>query len=117
MGVTFQDVLGLRALATTATTVTATWDVGVYIVDTTAGNVTFNLPDIDARFTQRVPFRDGSYSAPCIKIIRVTAGANTLTVDGFGSDTVNGGATAAFGTTQWSMKTAVVIGDSAWVLV
>ena len=92
------DVQALAASATLAPTYPHT----LYLVTTSGGSVTLTLPP-----ARTVPgFR--------LDAKKLTA-ANTMTLDGAGSETIDGAATLAV-TTQWESVTLVSDG-TAWYLV
>lgn len=118
MGVTYQDVLGLRGCTKTAN-FTVDLKCGVYFVDPTGGNITVTLPNIDAIDELLWRDADGGTTSyfPGFIFVRTVAGANTITYDGDGADTVNGGATALHGLTQWSAKILMPMSTSSWAMV
>lgn len=92
------DIQQVTATATLGLTYPAT----LVLVDTTGGNVTLTLPR-----AQTVPgFR--------VEVKKTTA-ANTLTLDGDGSETIDGAGTLAW-TTQWQSYSLIADG-SAWYVV
>lgn len=83
------DVGEIAIETTTATTVTVALSGGMYLVDTTAGGVTVNLPDPSTVLGREFTVK------------RITAGANTLTVQGVAGN-IDGAATKTMATQYMS---------------
>lgn len=79
--------------ASQTTTVNAKREMWFYPVDTTAGAVVVNLPPASGNLGKQYA-------------VKRTAGANAVTLTPNGTDTIDGAATLAIGTT----------GDTAWVV-
>ena len=75
----------------------------IILADSTAGAVTISLPPATTAVSR------------VFVVKRVNAGANNVTVDPFGSETIDGAATYAL-TTQWSYVRFVSNG-TAWFIV
>lgn len=78
-------------------------DYDVFTVDTTAGNVTVSLPAAVL------------HSGRVINIKRMDGSANTLTVDGNGSETIDGSATLLI-PTQYESFTLLCDG-TGWIII
>lgn len=90
-----------QSIAATAT-LALTYPMTQVDIDTTAGSVTLTLPP--------------AASVPGFLVMAVkTVAANTATLDGDASETINGSATLAW-TTQWQSYTIVSRGDT-WRIV
>lgn len=76
------------------------WLIDVILVDTTAGNVTLNLP----------PARD--MSGHCVYVKKVVA-ANTVTIDPSGAELIDGAATFAFTTLNQTILIGAGPGSAA----
>lgn len=89
MGVTNFGSIGQKDnKSTTAATVTVDGSASLYLVDATAGAVTVNLPAVV------------SSKGRIITVKKIDASANAVTLDGAGSETIDGATTLAT-TTQW----------------
>jgi hypothetical protein len=104
-----KTLLGITGVATrtiTGNETITTADAGsVLLVDTTAGNITITLPSVAAMGT----------NLPPISFVRISGGANTLTIDGAGSETINGNLTLSL-QNQWDAEELFCNG-SQWVSV
>lgn len=104
-----QEVNGLITLwspvGATVQSKTASYTVqeidGLVLIDTTAGNVTVTLPD--------VKYKGNRYT-----VKRVTAGANTLTIQGASGNVDGAGSTTI--ATQYQAKTFVSDGTNWWTV-
>jgi hypothetical protein len=94
---------GTRATFKTLTT-TQEVRVGgtIYLVDTTSGSVVVTLP--------LAKDANGEYF-----VFKKVVAANTMTIDGAGSETIDGATTQAF-TTQWSVVT-IASNGTEWYVV
>jgi hypothetical protein len=79
-----------------------TYPLTLVLVDTGSGNVTLTLPAVAAVPGFRVE-------------VKKTTAANTLTVDGAGSETIDGAGTLAW-STQWQSYSLIATGG-AWYVV
>lgn len=93
--------LAVQPVAATGT-LTLSWPWTLVPVDTSGGSVTLTLPPA----APHVGYR--------LEVKKLTA-ANTVTLDGAGSETIDGAATLAW-TTQWQSYSVVSTG-TAWVIV
>jgi hypothetical protein len=98
---------GAARLVTATTTITDSDD--LLLVDTTSGAVTVNLPVAGTVLGRRFTVK------------KTNAGANNVTLDGSGSETIDGAATLAWNT-QWQAYTvqAVILtapATAGWVIV
>lgn len=100
--VLINDLAERRTYNTTDTTVTVADEGGTYLVDTTAGNVTVNLPNADV------------IMGDPIIIKRITGGVNTLTIQP-GSGNIDGAATKTL-TTQYEVVTLQSDGTDFWIV-
>lgn len=98
------QLIGKR-LVITAKTATYTVEDGVDVVtgDTTGGAFSITLP------------KAALHSGRLLVIKRINAGANNLTIDGDGAETIDGAATVAL-TTQWETRTLTSNG-TAWLVL
>ncbi len=78
-------------------------DINVIKADTTAAAFTITLP------------KAAPHAGRLVYIKRINAGANVLTIDGDGAETIDGAATATL-TAQWESKTIVSDGVG-WLVV
>jgi hypothetical protein len=70
--------------------------------DAASGAITVNLPDAAT-----------AGSGALVQVRRINSGANAVTLDGDGADTINGAATLALNS-QWDCYTLMSDGVSAW---
>lgn len=96
------DRYDIKSVSASAT-VDLTYPRTLYKVDTTSGSVTMTLPPARTAVGMRVEFKK-------------MAAANTLTVDAYGSETIDGSATLAW-TTQYVGRSMVSDGTSDWSIV
>jgi hypothetical protein len=89
-------------VSTKTTTYTATATDSVLLVDSTSGNITINLPA-------------AALSTGQLLTVKKTVAANTVTLDGSGSETIDGATTLAM-TAQWASRTIVCNGTAWFVL-
>jgi hypothetical protein len=79
-------------------------DGDLFLVDTTGGAVTITLPTMADNIGKK------------ITITRLTAGANALTVDGEGAETINGAATQLI-PTQYGSMSFTTEGVTGWYII
>jgi len=82
--------------------------IDIYLVTTGGSGVTANLPDVTVS-------GDDAYKGRVVTIMKVDAGAGAVTIDGNGSQTINGATTVAL-STQWHFRT-IVSNGVAWFVI
>lgn len=94
--------VGATTRAVTATTTLTAAD-ALLLVDTTSGAVTVNLPAVTSSAGKRFTVK------------KTNAGANNVTLDGDGSETIDGAATLAWNT-QYAAYTVQSDGSVWWIV-
>jgi len=94
--------IGATTRAVTATTTLTAAD-ALLLVDTTSGAVTVNLPAVTSSAGKRFTVK------------KTNAGANNVTLDGDGSETIDGAATLAWNT-QYAAYTVQSDGSVWWIV-
>jgi len=97
------DNTSYTVVSTTATAYTLGNTDSVLLVSPTAGNTTVNLPAVASVQPGRVYF-----------IKRDATATNTVTLDGAGSETINGATTAAVGAAGTAGGKVIVSDGTAW---
>lgn len=97
------DNTSYTVATTTATSYTLTNNDSVLLVSPTSGSATINLPAVASVQPGRVYF-----------IKRDATATNTVTLDGFGSETINGSATRAVGAAATAGGVIVISDGTAW---
>lgn len=83
------------------------------LADSTAGNITIVLPAIDELETD--PAYDSGGPDSLVLIVQKTVAANTVTIDGFGTETIQGATTKAL-SAQWSAVALQAFSDGWHIL-
>jgi hypothetical protein len=78
-------------------------DATLILVDATAGNETIDLPPAVDAINRRITFK------------KIDASANTVTLDGDGSETIDGAATEVL-TAQWESRTLHCDGSAYYII-
>ncbi len=99
-------IAGREAIRTVATNTTATTTDRTMLVDASAGSVTITLPAVSGLAGFRLN----------VKVLTTNAGANTVTVDPNGSETVDGSAASLTSTTAYTSWQLHCDG-AAWFLI
>lgn len=99
-------IAGREAIRTVATNTTATTTDRTVLVDASAGSVTITLPAVSGLAGFRLN----------VKVLTTNAGANTVTVDPNGSETVDGSAASLTSTTAYTSWQLQCDG-AAWFLI